>query len=177
MRFLPPSSFPSIPSSPDADCALASGRLPAASLGHLASCTRTGGVATQCELTAELAKADGREEARVDGPDNGVFGAKRDHEFGVVPADCADDDEHWSLDASRGMDCGRDGQIYQGTQGIRTGVGRHLRDYNRSSSSVVPFRILLTLRLCITLDDVNPSLFRLNVDQVQSREIEFFVLV
>jgi hypothetical protein len=80
---------------------LRSGRLPAASVGHLASRTRAGGVTAERELAIELAKAVGREEARADGSDNGVFGAKRDHESGVVPADRADDDEHWTLDAGR----------------------------------------------------------------------------
>lgn len=90
-------------------------------MGHLASCTRAGSVTTERELTVELAEADGREEARADGPDHGVFGAKRDHESGVVPADRADDDEHGTLDAGGGVDRGRDGQIYKGTQGIGPG--------------------------------------------------------
>jgi hypothetical protein len=91
---------------------LRSGRLPASSLGHLASRTRTGGVTTERQLTAELAKAVRREEARADGPDNGIFCTKRDYESGVVPADHAHDDEYSSLDTGRGMDRGRDGQIY-----------------------------------------------------------------
>ena len=87
----------------------------------------------------------------------------------MVPADRADDDEHWSLDTRRGMDRGRDGKIYQGAQSI---VGLPCDVYNRSSS-VVPF--CLPSRpfppLCITRY-VNPFLFCLNVDQVQTRSRE-----
>ena len=102
------------PLAPDADYATSSGRQPAASLGHLASRTCSSCFTTERKFTAKLTKAVRREKARADGSDNGVFGTKRDLEFGMVPADRADDDEHWSLDTRRGMDRGRDGKIYQG---------------------------------------------------------------
>ncbi len=115
-------------------------------MGHLASRTRAGGLAAERRFAVELAKAVGREETRVDGPDNGLFGTKRDHESGVVAADRADDDEHWTLDASGGMDRSRDGKIYQGPQGIGTGYGHGFRypKYNISSSSVRSLLALLT---------------------------------
>jgi hypothetical protein len=103
---------------------LHSGRLSVACLGHLAPCPRTCGISTQRELSTELSKAVGREEARDLGPNNGILGTKRDHESGMVPADRADDDEHGTLDTRRGMDCGRHGQVDQGAQSI--GVGREL---------------------------------------------------
>lgn len=73
--------------------------------------------AQPAQLAAELA-APRREEARGDGPGDGVHGAERDHEFGVVAADTGDDDEHGALDGAWGVDSDRYREDDQGAEGV-----------------------------------------------------------
>ena len=48
----------------------------------------------------------------------GIFCAKRDYEPGMVTADCRDDDEYWSLDSARRVDCNSHRQVNKSIEGV-----------------------------------------------------------